>query len=203
VGVTNRLNSVGPTTLRGPGFVMPVSSQFSKLIDLNGNENIEPSSTQLFEAIDNAFEAGLVNVGSMEAEQVTFAGYGEPLLRSETIAHAATLIKEHRHGVPLRVKTNGLIAKKKAVTIATLLKASGIDKISISLISHDAKQYNDIMKPVGADFSDACSFVIACAESELEVECTTVQRSDIDVSKVRSLALSLGAHQFSAAPYFQ
>jgi hypothetical protein len=36
----------------------------------------------------------------------------------------------------------------------------------------------------------------------LDVECTAVERPDVNVTAVRALALSLGAATFSSSPYF-
>ena len=44
--------------------------------------------------VTDAFDKNLIKVDSMEADEITFAGYGEPLLRYEIIAQASRLIKE-------------------------------------------------------------------------------------------------------------
>jgi hypothetical protein len=71
--------------------------------------------------------------------------------------------------VPLRVRTNGLVLSRDSVAIATELTNSGVDLISIGLMSDNPKQYSDIMKPTDYDnkagFGDVCSFVIACVEA--------------------------------------
>jgi hypothetical protein len=43
----------------------------------------------------------------MESDPVTFAGYGDPLLRLSAVEAAAKAIKHRRHGAQLRVMTNG------------------------------------------------------------------------------------------------
>jgi MoaA/NifB/PqqE/SkfB family radical SAM enzyme len=66
----------------------------------------------------------------MESEEITFAGMGEPLLRLNTLSNAAILIKDKRHGVPLRVKTNGLIlAKDSSKVMAFYLSSFKVCKI--------------------------------------------------------------------------
>mmetsp|Transcript_15879 Transcript_15879/g.23913 ORF Transcript_15879/g.23913 Transcript_15879/m.23913 type:complete len:218 (+) Transcript_15879:71-724(+) len=201
VSVTNRVNSLSPVVLRGPSFTMPSESGFCKL-SYENDTDFEPTSDMIFDAVDQAFEAGKIAVSSMDSEQVTFAGYGEPLLRAEVICDAATMIKDKRHGVPLRIKTNGLVSSSDASDLALRLRDSGIDKMCISLNSDNPKQHQEIMKPTtDAKFGDVCSFVIACVEAGLEVECTAVERPDVNISGVRALAMSLGATEFNKASF--
>lgn len=198
LAVTNKVNSTTFLSLRGPGFVMPSKSCFQAL-----ENDQEPTSDMLHDCVEDAFEKGKIRVDSMDSEPITFAGLGEPLLRKDCIYETANKIKEHRHGVPLRVKTNGLIGSKDCASVASMLKSSGIDKMSISLVSDNPKQYQDIMQPMnGLKFQDVCSFVIACVEADMEVECTAVDRPDVNVSAVRALSLSLGAQHFSVATFF-
>jgi hypothetical protein len=104
LNVTNRLVCKSPLVLRGPSFQMPTSSGFAHLRD-----GFEPSAEEIFHEVDSLVSAGKVNVDSMRADPVTFAGDGEPLLRLNTICDAAGLIKESRHGLPLRLRTSGLV----------------------------------------------------------------------------------------------
>eukprot|EP01040_Poterioochromonas_malhamensis_P019587 gene19587-23173_t len=104
LNVTNRLVCKSPIALRGPSFQMPNSSGFAPLRD-----GFEPSAEEIFHEVDSLVSAGKVNVDSMRADPVTFAGDGEPLLRLNTICDAAGLIKESRHGLPLRLRTSGLV----------------------------------------------------------------------------------------------
>ncbi|CAM9160792.1 unnamed protein product [Ectocarpus fasciculatus] len=202
VSVTNRVISASPVLLRGPSFVMPPESGFCKL-EKGGDESVEPSIEEICEAVDHAFETGKVAVSSMDSEPVTFAGYGEPLLRLDCICDAVERIKEHRHGASVRVKTSGLILSSEGGMVANKLKEAGIERVSVSLVSDNPQQFQDIMQPSnGAKFGDVCSFIISCAEVGLDVECTAVERPDVKISNVRSLALALGATGFRSVKYF-
>ena len=117
LAVTNQVNSVTSIQARGPGFEW--GSKFVKL-------SSEPTPQDLYVAVTDAFEKNLIKVDSMEADEITFAGYGEPLLRYDVIAEASKLIKESHHGVPLRVKTNGLIETGVASNVALELKEAGM-----------------------------------------------------------------------------
>lgn len=194
---------MSPVALRGPSFTMPAQSGFSMLMDEQGDEDAEPNCSDIFEAVDKAFDTGRVSVSSMESEPITFAGFGEPLLRTDCICDAVRQIKDSRHGAIFRIKTNGLIRSADGLSTALKLQEAGIDKISVSLISENPTQYQQIMQPKnGATFSDVCSFVMTCAEIGLDVECTAVDRPDVHVGNVRALALALGAASFRSAKYF-
>jgi TatD DNase family protein len=193
LAVTNEVNSKSSVCLRGPSFEWGKS--FMKLTS-------EPSVHDLFSAVHDAFEGSKIGVDSMEADVITFAGFGEPLLRLDVLCEAAAMIKDSHHGAPLRVKTNGLIAAKQGARVASRLKDSGIDKVSIALLSANPEHYKAIMQPKEGSFSDVCSFVIACAEAGIDVECTAVERPDVNIGNVRALALSLGASGFSSSKYF-
>jgi TatD family-associated radical SAM protein len=207
IGVTNKVNTISAVAVRGPGFVMPKSSEFSKLYmedQLYSPKPIEIDATpqMIFNVVDEAFNDGKIAVDSMDAAPITFAGYGEPLLGLDTMCDAAGLIKESRHGVRLRVKTNGLVATADCCNVASLLGSAGIEHVSINLMSHNPKQYSELMQPhKNLKFGDVCSFIIACAEAGLTVECTTVAHPSIDTAAVRALARSLGAHDFSVGTY--
>jgi TatD family-associated radical SAM protein len=185
-----------------------LTQQFSKLLLPNGDEvtreEDEPTSDTLLHAVDQAFENGQIAVSDMDSAPITFAGYGEPLLRPDLLCNTAQLIKERRHGVPLRVKTLGLVSMDKATDVASELKDSGIDLISIGLHANNPPQYKSIVHPLGKEgFSEVCSFIIACVEAGLEVECQAVETPGVNVSDVRKLALSLGAHHFTTQSFHQ
>lgn len=59
------------------------------------------------ETVEDAWERGFIKQDSMESDPITFAGYGDPLLRLSTVEAAATAIKHRRHGAQLRLMTNG------------------------------------------------------------------------------------------------
>lgn len=182
-------------------------AQFSKLLLPSGAEvtNVEdePTSGMLLQAVDKAFEEGLVTVSDMDSAPITFAGFGDPLLRIDVVCDTAELIKEGRHGVPLRVDTMGLVGLSESAAVAARLKESGIDFISIGLHAENPSQYSKIVQPFDKKgFGEVCNFVIACAEAGLEVECRAVEAPGINVSAVRKLAMSLGAHEFKCVSYF-
>jgi hypothetical protein len=61
----------------------------------------------------------------------------------------------------------------------------------------------DLMKPAGSlKFGDVCGFISTCAEQNIQVNCTAVERPGINIRGVRELAFSLGASSFKTYPYF-
>lgn len=158
LALTNECNSVTKLAARGPNF--PWAKTFEPL-----SHGYEPSAQEVFAAVDSAFKDGKIAVGSMESDEISIAGLGEPLLRLETLLRATELIKEKYHGVPLRLKTNGLIPSIKSASIVKSLKDAGIDQLSVTLMTDNPKKFDEIMKPQGASFSDVCAFIIACSEA--------------------------------------
>lgn len=111
IALTNECNSTSPIALRGPLFKMSESSKFTPLVT-------EPSAEDVFNEVNLAFDSNMISVDSMKSAPITFAGLGEPLLRKETLFESAKLIKSHRHGVPLRLKTNGLVPSNQSVEVS-------------------------------------------------------------------------------------
>lgn len=108
LALTNQCNSNTFLSLRGPSFKMPIESNFHPL-----NYNFEPNEIDIFNIVNEAFDNNKINVSSMDSDEITFAGLGEPLLKLNVLTESAKLIIEKRHGVRLRVKTNGLIISKE------------------------------------------------------------------------------------------
>ena len=110
IALTNECNSVSPIALRGPSFKMSESSGFTPLIT-------EPSAEDVFNEVNLAFENNKISIDSMKSDPITFAGLGEPLLRKDVLFESSKLIKLQRHGVPLRLKTNGLILSHQSLEV--------------------------------------------------------------------------------------
>ena len=59
------------------------------------------------DTVEDALERGFIKQDRMESDPITFAGYGDPLLRLSAVEAAAKAIKHRRHGAQLRLMTNG------------------------------------------------------------------------------------------------
>ena len=150
-----------------------------------------------------------------------FAGYGEPLLRLQAVTEAATLIRERRHGVPLRVVTTGLGDVGDVSDVASQLAGAGISAATVNLlaatpdaferrVSALSETYRELLGddakdalPVRAGaFGAVCTLVEALSEKGIEVEVAMVSGApDSDVSAGKALAESLGAVSFRARSY--
>lgn len=197
----NEKNASAMVDLRGPGFRMPEGSKFSKLVHPQHNEmnkEDEPTSQDYADMINKYYEEDITINGMGEGDSgVVFAGYGEPLLRLEKLMQIARIVKCSRHGVPLRIMTNGLFDKDVAEAIS---RDSLFNKVTVHLASADPIQYHDIMKPVVANsgrgvtsLSLVCTFIETLTQAGMEVECSVVDCGDVDIRRVRQLALALGA----------
>lgn len=111
---------------------------------------------------------------------------------------AAELIKERRHGVPLRISTTGLGLDDPDGSAPKRLAEAGIDTVSIFLPTADPKKYQALMN---AGLGVPCNFMSNCADAEVKVRAVTVAAPGIDVEQVRKLALSLGAVEFEVKTY--
>ena len=112
-------------------------------------------------------------------------------------------IKAKRHGVPIRVKSNGLFPSKTTPRLIFNLKEAGLDHLTVHLASDNPAQYMRIMQPTnGTTFDDACAFIIAAVDADIPVTCTAVEQPEVSISGVRALAESLGAVHFRSYKYF-
>lgn len=121
-------------------------------------------------------------------------------MRFDTVLQATELIKERRHGVPIRLSTTGLGLDDPDGTAPRKLAEAGIDTVSIFLPTADPNKYQSLMK---ASLGMPCNFMSACADAELKVRVVTVAAPGIDVEQVRKLATSLGAVEFEAKSYME
>ena len=137
LSLTNECSSISPIELRGPRFIMPEHSGFQLL-------SREPEAEDILHVVNTAYDdfssVNRISVSSMESDEITFAGFGEPLLRLDVLEKSSSLIKEFRHGAPLRLKTNGLVCSKDSMMIAERLKEAGIEKVSVNLLSDNPSQ---------------------------------------------------------------
>lgn len=128
IALTNKCVSTSPLQLHGPSFSMPPSANFNHL-------EIEPTAKDVFDAVEGAFAGGRIGISSMDSDEITFAGVGEPLLKLDVLTSAAQLITEARHGAQLRVKTNGLILSKECSQARSLYIATNLNPIFLVLLT--------------------------------------------------------------------
>lgn len=175
---------------RGGQFSPEKSRRFRAGVD-------EPSPTELFETIDEAYvsdkekvEATGVGMGEQD-EGVVFGGHlGEPLLRLDDVLEAARMVKEVRHGVPLILSTTGIVGGKDGDAILSKVPEmleSGVETVHLFLPSANPKTFPML--------GEAVNFGISCVEGGISVKCLTVEGTG-EESSVRDLASSLGFIDF-------
>jgi TatD family-associated radical SAM protein len=133
---------------------------------------------------------------------LVFCGFGEPTERLDVLLDIARWIKKHS-GRPtqIRLDTNGHgYMLNPGRDVAGLLKAAGIDKVSVSLNAGDRETYIEICKPMFPDSFEAVLDFIHKAKLMLEVEVTAVRVPEVDLAKVKAVADGLGV-KFKAREY--
>ncbi len=142
----------------------------------------EPSADEIIQAI-----------GEPEnCNEVVFCGYGEPLLRLDTVKYVASWIKSK--GLKVRVNTNGhanLIHKKN---ILSELKGL-VDVYSISLNAQNRDIYNRICQPgIDRAWDGTVDFIRKAVQTGgAEVVATVVDMPGVDTKECEKIAYSLGA----------
>jgi hypothetical protein len=186
-------------------------------------EQREPKLDDLLREIQHEFRETNNNI-----ESIVIAGEGEPTLRLKDTIELARRIKKSfaNNTLPassqaakpppaIRLTTNGLVpplafefelepelesSAPGVSSVPQTLWDSGVSRISVGLMTWNAKQYHDLVKPVVVPeteitgFDTVCNFVrdAVTVDGELEVEITAVDRPDVDKTKTEALAESLG-----------
>ena len=66
---------------------------------------------------------------------------------------------------PLRITTNGLVPNPTTIDTAKLLKSSGIEHVSVALMTSNKDQYNELMSPLVPDaHARVCQFIQRAVE---------------------------------------
>jgi len=145
----------------------------------------EPSADEIIQAIG---EPG-------NCDEVVFCGYGEPLLRLDTVKSVASWLKsKDLKALKVRVNTNGhanLIHKRN---ILSELKGL-VDVYSISLNAQNRELYDSICQPsIDRAWDGTVDFIRKAAQtSGAEVVATVVEMPGVDVKECEKIAHSLGA----------
>lgn len=130
-------------------------------------------------------------------DEITFCGYGEPLVKYNEVIEIAKYIKNTMPEIKIRINTNGhgnFIAKKNIVPELAPL----IDSISISLNAQNEELYNKISQPKfkGA-YNEMLDFAKLCIKEGIDTTLSIVSgfREDIypvDIKECEKIAENLG-----------
>lgn len=131
-----------------------------------------------------------------QVKEVVFCGYGEPTLKLDLIKQVAQFTKKNYPNLPTRINTNGqanVIYKRNVVPELKGL----IDKVSISLNSDNAEQYQELSKSkFGKEiYEDVKTFAKLCQDSGIDTTLTIVtgyKNNIINVDNCQKIADELG-----------
>lgn len=132
-----------------------------------------------------------------QVNEITFCGYGEPLLCPDVLIEVSKFIKEKYPHLKIRINTNGTASKALKRDILPELVGL-VDVISISLNGHDSATYDAVSKPKAENSYDAVlASIKQSAELGFKTIATIVTGFDnapyIDIQKCEEIANSLGA----------
>ncbi len=136
-------------------------------------------------------------------KQIVFCGYGESLIRLNTVKEVASWIKSQDKKAFIRVDTNGQANLFHGRNILPELKGL-VDKLSISLNAQNSEVYQALCNSFFGE--DAYSAVIAFikeAKKEIpEVEVSSVDIEGVDKEKSKKIAADLGV-SFRIREYYE
>jgi TatD DNase family protein len=120
-------------------------------------------------------------------DEIVFCGFGEPLLRLETVKAAAAELK--KKGAKIRIDTDGQANLLYGRNILPELKGL-IDAVSVSLNSDNAAQYHRLCRsPFGEKaFAGVLNFIREAKKYIPEVAASVVAMPGVDVEACRRLA---------------
>lgn len=97
-----------------------------------------------------------------ETQEIVFCGYGEPLMRLDTVLAVCRFVRDTYPSLPIRINTNGHGDLLFGGSVAPLLEGLA-DTVSVSLNAPNPARYNEICSPVfdGA-FEAVLSFASEC-----------------------------------------
>ena len=122
--------------------------------------------------------------------EIVFCGYGEPLLRLDTVKKVAGRVKEK--GGRVRINTNGHGNLIHGRNVLPELKGL-VDSVSVSLDAQDKETYDRICAPAFRNaFHEVISFIRTAKDFIPHVQATVVEMEGVDVEKCRKITDELG-----------
>jgi TatD DNase family protein len=137
----------------------------------------EPPAADVIKAIGDPRKYG----------EVIFCGYGEPLLRLDTLKEVAKWVKAN--GGQVRINTSGHANLEYGRDITPELKGL-VDAVSISLNASGPKEYVKLHKPKFGvkSFQAVLDFAAACSKHIPDVTLTCIEFPGTDMGKCREIA---------------
>ena len=149
----------------------------------------------------------LVEKKDLIKDEVTFCGYGEPLIELETVKEVAKFIKTNYPNVKIRVNTNGHANLVHKRNIVPELKGL-VDSFSVSLNAQNAKLYKKITRCCFDDevgYNGMLDFVKELVKENIDTTMSVVsgfKKARINIGECEKIANNLGA-KFRVREYLE
>jgi len=153
----------------------------------------EPTDIEILKAIGDP----------LKYKQIVFCGYGEPMIRLETVKAVAASLKSEYPETRIRIDTNGHANLFWGRNVLPELKGL-IDSISISLDTENEEQYEKICHPLFGikSYVAILDFIKTAKQVIPEVEVSVVDIPSVDKGKAKNIAKELGVN-FRLRPYYE
>jgi TatD family-associated radical SAM protein len=141
-----------------------------------------------YEVIENVKDV----INKRQWREIVFCGFGEPLIRLDTVLEVACWLKKYHASINIRVDTNGqaqLFYKDR--NVIDELKRAGVDRVSVSLNAHNQQIYDQICKPKFENAYAAVLNFIEAAKDEFDTEVTAVTIPEADLLRIEQIASDL------------
>lgn len=149
----------------------------------------EPSASEIIEAIGN----------TSPYKEIVFCGFGEPMIRLDTIREVAAWLKER--GAKTRINTDGLANMIHKRNVLPELEGL-IDSISISLNAENAEIYNKVCRPpFDGAYEGVKAFILEAKKFIPDVTASVVGLPSVDIEKCRRIVEKELGVKFRLRPY--
>lgn len=130
------------------------------------------------------------------SSEITFCGYGEPLLKLEILKEVAKYIRKKHPEIKIRINTNGHANFVHKRDITPELKDL-IDTISVSLNAPTKEEYNELSQPSFEDaYEEVKKFIKASSDAGIKTVTSIVEGykgRHLDIDACKEIAEDLGA----------
>ncbi len=151
----------------------------------------EPTAAQVLEEIPDP----------LKYKQIVFCGYGESLIRVDTLVSIAKHLKQK--GSTIRIDTDGQANLFHGKNILPMLNGL-VDEINISLNAQDSELYQKLCLPVYKDkaYQAILGFARLAKDYIPKVILTAVALPSVDSNACKNIAQEIGV-EFKARQYYE
>ena len=136
------------------------------------------------------------NLSTVQPFEITFCGYGEPMLKLDILKEVAKYLKEKHPEIKIRVNTNGHANYVFKRNVVPELKGL-VDTFSVSLNGATKEEYDELSQPAFATaYDEVKKFIKASADEGFNTVATVVEGykgRHIDLEKCEQISNELGA----------